>query len=170
MKVLQKQIEEMIVTIAGKDALPVYRALKDKTDVNEFLVAEQVKMTINQVRNILYALDNYNLLSSTRKKDRKKGWYIYFWTLNKEQLGKVVVQLKKDQVKRLEQQLDREKQHQYYVCPNKCTRMTLENAMEHQFTCPEDGALMVPEDNEKSIRRIRKQMEEIGSEVTKIEA
>lgn len=170
MKVTQKQIEDMIVTIAGKDALPVYKALKDKQNMNEFLLTEKVKMSINQVRNILYAFDNHNLLSSTRKKDRKKGWYIYFWTFSNEQAAKVVVQLKKVEMKRLQQQLDREKQHQYYVCPNHCTRATIENAMENQFLCSECGSLMVPEDNVKSIKKIGKQIDEIHSEVVKLEA
>ncbi len=170
MKVTQKQIEDMIVSIASKEALPVYKVLKDKENVNEFLIAEKLKISINQLRNIFYAMDSYNLLNSTRKKDRKKGWYIYFWTFNKEQAAKVVVQLKRDQMKKLQVQLDREKQHQFYICTNDRTRATIENAMENSFLCGECGNLLMPDDNGKSIKRISKEIEEIHTEVMKIEA
>ena len=91
MKIQQKDMEDMIVEISGKEALPVYKLLKGKDNVNEFIIANKLKISINQIRNILYKFEQYNLVSSSRKKDRKKGWYIYFFTFNQKQAEEVWV-------------------------------------------------------------------------------
>ena len=78
MKITQSNIESTIQEIAGKEGIAVYKLLKNKENVNEFSIAEKLDMTINQIRNLIYKFEKYNLIGSTRKKDRKKGWYIYF--------------------------------------------------------------------------------------------
>lgn len=168
MKIPIKFVEEAIGEIAEKDGISAYRLLKGKENVNEFIIAQRLKLTINQIRNIIYKFEQYNLISSTRKKDRKKGWYIYFFTFNDRQADEVVLQLMKDKVRLLDRQLEREKNHQFYICPNKCIRLTIENAMENQFMCTECGSLMSADDNEKSIQRIKKRIEEINEVINKL--
>ena len=169
MKISQKAIEEAIGEIAGKEGIMVYKTLKDKENVNEFLIAEKLKLTINQIRNIIYKFEQYNLISSIRKKDRKKGWYIYFFTLNNKQTNELVIQLKKNKTGILKKQLERESAHEFYSCPNKCIRLTIENAMEHQFMCSECGSLLEPEDKEKNINKVKKFIKEIEEELKKLE-
>jgi len=169
MKVSQKQIEDMIVEIAGPEGLPVYKALKGKENVNEFLIAEKLKLTINQIRNILYKFDAYNLVDNTRKKDRKKGWYIYFWTIVIERTEKAVILLKRQRLERMSARLDRELSHQFYLCPNRDSRAPLEQAMEQEFVCHECGALMGPDDNKKTINRITREIESLTEEITELE-
>lgn len=168
MKIIQKQIEEAITEISSKEGFKVYKLLKGKENVNEFLIAEKLKITINQIRNIIYKFEKYDLVSSTRKKDRKKGWYIYFFTPNKKQIEELVINLKKDRIKIFKERLDRELNHEYYSCPNKCIRMTLENAMENNFMCHECGSLLGPENKEKNIKRIKKEIKIIDDELKKI--
>ncbi len=169
MKITQKQIEDMIVEIAGPEGLPIYKSLKDKENVNEFLIAEKLKLTINQIRNVLYKFDAHNLVTSTRKKDRKKGWYIYFWTFLQERAERVYIDLKKARIKQLETRLERERANQFYLCLNKDTRTSVENAMENQFMCTECGQLMIPEDNTKTINRIAEESKFLKAEVEKLD-
>jgi transcription factor E len=77
-----KLLSEVVNEIAGKQASDILNLLIGKKDVNEFLIAKKLKLTINQVRNILYKLSNFNLVTFTRKKDKKKGWYTYFWGIH----------------------------------------------------------------------------------------
>src|SRR3989344_9148399 len=126
MKIPIKFVEETIEEIAGKEGISVYKLLKGKDNVNEFIIAQKLKLTINQIRNIIYKFEHYNLISSSRKKDRKKGWYIYFFTFNDRQADEVVVQLFKDKINLLQKQLEREKNHQFYTCPNRSVRLTIE--------------------------------------------
>ncbi|MEI6850177.1 MAG: hypothetical protein WCK29_03995, partial [archaeon] len=69
-------LREVVSTIAGERAKTIIDLLIDKKNVNEFLIAKKMKLTINQTRNILYKLGDEGLVSFIRKKDAKKGgWY-----------------------------------------------------------------------------------------------
>ena len=53
MSLTQTQIQELVTSIAGVEALTVCKFLEGKENVNEFAIAEQLKMPINDLRNIL---------------------------------------------------------------------------------------------------------------------
>ena len=89
---LKDLLKSLVEELAGDYATPIVDILYNKKDVNEFRIAKKMEMTINQIRNILYKLSAEGLVSFIRKKDDKKGWYIYYWTLETE---KCLVKLKK---------------------------------------------------------------------------
>jgi len=165
MNIIEKHMEESIKQIAGIEALPIYNALKGKENVNEFALVEELQLNINQIRNILYKLDNHGLLESKRKKDRKKGWYIYFWTLKSDKLKQLVIKLKKDRLHFLQRKLKEEQTNNYYFCPNNCMRVDSEQALEQGYMCEECGNLMAPEDSQKLKNRIIKEINEINEEL-----
>ena len=67
-----KLLNEIVASIAGKPASEVVNILFGKKNINEFIIAKKLKLTINQTRNILYKLSDAGLVGSTRKKDRRK--------------------------------------------------------------------------------------------------
>ena len=77
MKLSNKLIDNVVENVAGKDVLPLVKTLKNKKNVSEFKLADDIKEEINTTRNMLYRLLDNNLVSFVRKKDKKKGWYIY---------------------------------------------------------------------------------------------
>ena len=74
-------VTEAISTVIGKQGEEIIKFLDPEKYVNEFLIAKKLDININQTRNLLYKLSEHSLVSSTRKKDKKKGWYTYFWRL-----------------------------------------------------------------------------------------
>src|SRR3990167_1703188 len=78
---LAKFLKDVVVILVGKQAEPIADLLDSKKHVNEFLIAKKLGLTINQTRNILYKIADHGLVSSVRKKDKRKGWYTYFWKL-----------------------------------------------------------------------------------------
>ncbi|MDH3382265.1 MAG: hypothetical protein OEL54_06130, partial [Flavobacteriaceae bacterium] len=44
-----------------------------------------------------------------RKKDKKKGWYIYYWTLDLKRVKHLVFELKKKRLEKLKERVGREK-------------------------------------------------------------
>ncbi len=165
MEPTNKDIEEMILKTSGELGIKLYKALKNQEDVNEFLIAEKLKVTINQLRNIIYKFDDLNLLSTNRKKDRKKGWYIYFLTFRHGEAKKAVIKLKKEELEFLNKRLKIEETNEFYSCPKKCMRASIENAMENQFLCPECGQLLSLEDNKKKINKIRREISKLEKEL-----
>ena len=168
MNIPQKLIDETLTEIGGPEALGIYKILKNKENVNEFEIAEKLKLTINQIRNIIYKFEQHNLVSSNRKKDRKKGWYIYFFTFNKKEAENLVIKLKSEKINKLKKQLSRETSHEYYACPNQCMRVTIENAMENGFMCLECNNLLQPEKREKNITKLKKDLEGYEQEIEKL--
>ena len=75
-------LKKVVENTAGIDAVKIVDLLFGKKDVNEFLIAKKLNLTINQTRNLLYRLSHLGIINSIRKKDKRKGWYIYFWTFN----------------------------------------------------------------------------------------
>src|SRR3989338_5700405 len=76
-------LKEIVSSVVGQTGNSIVDLLYGKKNVNEFIIAKKLNVTINQARNVLYKLADEGLVSFVRKKDRKKGgWYTYFWTLN----------------------------------------------------------------------------------------
>lgn len=165
MKITNKVIEEVVAEVAGEDVVPLVKALCDKKDFSEFKLAEKVGKEINQARNMLYRLYHSNLVSFIRKKDKKKGWYIYYWTFKPEGIKPLLKNMRKNQLNKLKERLKNEINSQFYVCPNKCTRLDFERATEFEFKCPECGALVNQENNTQIILDLKKEIKNLGKEL-----
>ncbi len=168
MKLTNKIIESVVAEVAGDDVLPLVKYLKGRKNVSEFKLASSIKKEINATRNMLYRLYENNLVSFIRKKDKKKGWYIYYWTFNLKRIKDLVKNLKKERLEKLKARLEREKKGNFFLCPNKCIRLNFEQATEFEFKCPECGTLMVQEDNKERIKKIEVEIKELEREVKKI--
>lgn len=160
-------LNELIREIAGKEVVPLVDLLKDKINISEFVLADKLKITVNQVRNMLYRLYSYNLVSFIRKKDKKKGWYIYYWTFNNLKAKDEIIKLKKRKIENLKKLLEREKEGNFFICPDKCIRLKFDDALNYIFKCPECSKVLEHEDNTKNIERIKKEIEEIEGSLEK---
>src|SRR3989344_3959385 len=115
MKLSSKIIEGVVSEVAGEDVVPLVKVLKNKKNVSEFKLAENINREVNEIRNMLYRLYDANLVSFIRKKDKKKGWYIYYWTFNGKRVKDLVSDLKKKRLEALKQRLSREEGGNFYV-------------------------------------------------------
>ncbi len=156
---------DIIEEIAGSDVVPLAQLMKGKTNVSEFKMAEKLDVKINHVRNMLYRLDAHDIVESTRKKDKKKGWYVYYWTLNMQKLKELSIRIKSDHLEKLEQRIKKEETIDYFKCPEKHIRASLTLAMEHEFKCPECALNLEKEDNTKIIESIQKTIAKLKSEI-----
>lgn len=166
LSISKKELDEMVSRIIDKDAPAVIDQLVKRKNVSEFSLAEKLKMSINQFRNIIYKLDAHNLVSFTRKKDKQKGWYVYYWTFYPERLERLYWNLKKRRLEKLKKRLALEQQSNFYVCPNKCVRVSATEGMELSFRCPECGKLL-QEDKINSIKKITQEIEALEEELKK---
>ncbi|MFA5887400.1 MAG: hypothetical protein WC852_01680 [Candidatus Nanoarchaeia archaeon] len=159
------EIDDLVVNFAGEDVLPLVTLLKGKENVSEFVIADRLNVTVNQVRNMLYRLHKSNLVTFTRKKDKKKGWYIYYWTLAMKNIKDALFNQKKKQLAEFHEKLAKENTGKFYVCPVKCARLTMEDAMEADFHCPECGQLLTEQDNKRTIENLDRRIAELSAEI-----
>jgi len=166
-KFLKSVVEDLI----NKQATPIIDLLLGKKHVNEFNIAKKLDLTINQTRNILYRLSDYGLVSFIRKKDKRKGWYIYFWTLNIHQSLSFLEENLKKQLKNLQEQLKSRNEKRFYVCNTCSIEVREESALLNDFSCPECEEIYelsssgdIRKHLEKTIRKIEKEIVFVSGE------
>jgi transcription initiation factor TFIIE subunit alpha len=168
MKLTLKDIEDLVRVIIGEDVIPLIKILFNKENISEFKLAEMLNITVNQIRNMLYRMYEQNLVVYIRKKDKKKGWYIYYWSLNNKGIENAILKTKLKQLDDLKIRISREQDSQFFVCPNGCMRFPIETAMEYEFRCQECGSLMKELDNKKTIDNIKGMISNLEKEIEDI--
>lgn len=157
-----KLLKDVVSSIVGPNASKIVDLLYEKKNVNEFLIAKKLGLTINQTRNILYKLADEGLVSFIRKKDAKKGgWYTYFWTLNS---GKSLVKFKDHLLKMLNEakrKIDLRKVGRFYYCINCGIEYDEEVSLLNSYTCPECGEPLQLKDNSVELVALNKDVERI---------
>ena len=153
----QKLTEEVVTETIGQEAMPVVEYLKGRKNISEFEIAKNITSEVSFVRQMLYRLQNKNLVTYFRKKDRVKGWYISYWTLNPSGVSELAIAIRKNKLTRLKERLAQEEKHKdlFYICPKLCSRMNFEDATEVEFKCPECGNALKHQENERTIERIK---------------
>jgi|ETN02SMinimDraft_4_1059925.scaffolds.fasta_scaffold32236_2 transcription initiation factor TFIIE subunit alpha len=161
MRISSKIIEGVVTEVAGEDTLPLVKYLKDKKNISEFKIAESLKEEVNFTRNMLYRLYHNNLVSFIRKKDKKKGWYIYYWTFNPKTVGHLFGTLRKKRLENLRERLKREQSGQFFICPERCMRLDFEQATNFEFKCVECSQLLSLDENTEVIGKIQSEIDEL---------
>ena len=166
---LAKFLKEVVVILVGKQAEPIADLLESKKHVNEFLIAKKLGLTINQTRNILYKIADYGLVSSVRKKDKRKGWYTYFWKIENLKALEFLKDMLAKKIENVNNQIKSRETKTFYICPECHVEYNEENSLLHDFTCPECGTIFVKSDNAKILKDLRKEEEKLKRELNTVE-
>jgi transcription factor E len=164
LSILEKFVEE----ISGKDGIKLLNLMKEKDNISEFDFSENLKISINQIRNLLYKLNSYNLVYSTRKKDRDKGSYIYYWSFNFKHGRDLLISRKINELNNLNEELKKENEQKFYICKNDGIRLELEDAMEQEFKCTECESILQQEDSTKKIAEINHKITTLNQELEEL--
>jgi len=171
-----KFLKSIVEDLIGKPPTAIIDLLHEKKDVNEFIIAKKLDLTINQTRNILYKLSDYGLVSFIRKKDKKKGWYIYFWTLNTYKSLKLLEEKLEKELEELNKELENRTKNQFYNCNTCMIEVSDENALLNNFSCPECEEIYelsegteIKQQIERKINKIKKEIELVSEERKKEE-
>ena len=157
--VSREKINQLAMQIGGELGTQVVEILLDQGDnTSEFLIAEKLEVKINVIRKTLYMLQDANLVNSMRKKDKKKGWYIYYWTFDEIQANGLINKMREMRISNLKKRLNAEQNISYYTCKKQCIRTTLERALESDFTCLECEKVMHEVDNSKKVKLIKEEL------------
>ena len=169
-------IKELVSNVIGKVGENIVNILYKKKNVNELIIAKKLNLTINQTRNLLYRLLDNGLVKFTRKKDKKKGgWYTYFWTLEELRSLELLKNQRIKKINELESELVKKRAQRFYYCQATGREYSEEEALEHNFICPETGEVLQLKDNKEYLDKIdieisksRLLIEEIDGELEKL--
>ena len=162
---LKNFLKEVVSIVVGKPAEEVVDLLDSDKYINEFIIAKKLDLTINQARNILYKISDYGLVSSIRKKDKKKGWYTYFWKIEVLKSLEFLREIVLKNLNQLKNQIKSRETKRFYTCERCNIEFNEENAMLHDFTCNECGEIFSVKDNEKVLKEFKKNEEKYGNKL-----
>jgi transcription initiation factor TFIIE subunit alpha len=165
MRLTQKKIEDIVLPILGEEGLILIKYLYSKENVSEFDLSKRTKLDIKVVRKMLYLLYNHNLVGFNRKKDKEKGWYIYYWTLIPDNVRFAYYKRRKENLATLQYRLEQEHKELFFVCPKNCVRINFDDAMAFEFHCSECGDLLNQDDNKVPISQIEAEILKIKKEL-----
>jgi transcription factor E len=162
---LKDLLKEVIGIVAGKPVEDIADILYSKKHVNEFLIAKKLDITINQTRNILYKISDYGLVSSIRKKDKRKGWYTYFWKIEVVKSLSFLRGILLKKISQFENKIKSRETKIFYECKNCNIEFNEENALLRDFTCNECGRIFTQKDNTKVLREFKRNLEKLKKQL-----
>ena len=165
----QKFLNEALSSVVGKQGEELLEMLDDKKYVNEFLIAKKLNITINQARNILYRLSDKGLVSSIRKKDKRKGWYTYFWKIELLKSLFFLREMLSEKISQIEHQIKSRETKRFYFCDRCHVEYNEENSLFHDFICDECGNVLVFKDNEKLLKDLKKELQKFDNQRKEID-
>ncbi len=161
-------MDKITKRILGDELYKIIRTIEGKGFVSEYEIAELINKDINSTRHLLYELSHHNLVSSKKEKDKTRGWYIYYWRFHKERLGGFLIRRLKERLERLNESLKREEENTFFVCEECKIKFTFDQALNFNFKCPECGSVLIEEDKEKEMERIREEINKVKDEINKV--
>ena len=163
MKQNKTAVADSVAEYVGRDVGAIIRELLGKKDYSEFKLAEALGAEVNETRNLLYKLHSLNLASFIKKKDNKKGWYIYYWTFHDEKVGAFLLNEKRSRLALLREKISKEKDGSFFSCKTRCGRLDFDKAVDFSFRCPECGELLAQDNNKVA------EAAALGAELVKLE-
>ena len=166
MAVLDEELMKVARLFGGDDSVTVVNILKKKSEATDEMLANESAVRLNTVRKILYKLYDHGLVSCTRVRDEKTGWFIFYWKLQLDQLDAFIRSRKRRVLEKLKHKLDYETNHSFFIC-KKCgdVRVTFEEAMESSFRCSKCGGQLESSDNAPVVEFLEKRIRQIEDEL-----
>ncbi len=132
----------------------------------EETIGRETGVKSNEARKILQKLSNEALLTCRPRKTGDK--VLHFWHINWDQVGNMLINKLKKTREKLKILLDYEENNIIYECPVCNRRFNLDQAFDYEFKCPHDNETLVETNRTEVIDFLKKKIEEIDRELSKI--
>ena len=168
MSVLDEELIKIANLFGGEEAVTVVKSLRKLGEATDEIIANDCGIRLNTVRKVLYKLYDHGLVSCTRVRDEKTGWFIFYWRLQPDQLDAFIRSRKKRALDKLKQRLDFEKNHSFFICKTDPeVRVTFEEAMETSFKCGKCGKQLDSSDNTELISGVEARIQKLEAELSR---
>ncbi len=168
MSVLDEELIKVTNLFGGEEAVTVVKSLRKLGEGTDETITNDCAVRLNTVRKVLYKLYDHGLVSCTRVRDEKTGWFIFYWRLQPDQLDAFIRSRKKRTLDKLKQRLDYERNHTFFVCKTDAEiRVTFEEGMESSFKCGKCGNQLESIENAQEVTVLENKIERIEAELSR---
>ncbi len=146
------EARKYVIDVAGEKGLEVFEFLIAKGEMEENTLAKKLKFEkANAIRKFLYRLYSKNLVSFRKVRKYNKAWYTYYWKANPEKLIFIIREVYEDEIKQTKKSMELNKADDFYVC-NICNRRyDVNEALQNDFRCKNDGGTLSHVESSKII-------------------
>jgi transcription initiation factor TFIIE subunit alpha len=150
-KLLQlEEARKYVIDVAAEKGLEIFQFLISSGEMEENLLAKKLKFEkANAIRKFLYRLYNKNLVSYRKVRKNNKAWYTYFWSANPERLVFIISEMYEDEIKQTNKSMELNKAEDFYVCDICNRRYEVNEALQNDFRCKNDGGVLTHIESEK---------------------
>jgi|SRR3989344_70852 len=163
-----KFLKEVVFHVVGKPSEDIVNHLDGNKYINEFLIAKKINLTVNQVRNILYKLSDQGVVSFIKKKDKRKGWYTFFWKIEVLKALELLENILHKRITEMHHQIKSRETKLFYICSRCNIEFNEETALTHNFTCPECGGVFDVKDSAQVVKEYKKNLNRLESELKEV--
>lgn len=160
MKDVSTVIFEFLEGLLGEGGVEVASTIYDNEYTDEE-IAKETSIRVNTVRKVLYRLYDNRLASYRRTRDKKTGWYIYYWKMDLNKASEVMRSLEKEYLEKLMKRLEYEQGNMFFSCNNGCDKVVFDVASEHDFKCPDCSSTLSFVDNSDIIKNLEDQISKL---------
>jgi transcription initiation factor TFIIE subunit alpha len=161
-------VQAYLAEVVGAEGMPVAMNPVEDEIVDEDL-AEKLDLDPKVVRRTLFILYENDLASYRRDRDEESGWYTYLWSFEYDNIPDKLNDEMRKLRDSLEDRLEYERTHEFYICEVDGIRFEFEEAMDLSFNCPECGADLEPMDNDDLVEAMDERHGELVEELGKVE-
>ena len=169
-KKLTKLQKDLLEELAGKEGVKIGEyLLNNPNEVTDEELADKTQIKLNLVRKILYKLNENKLAKFRRVRDKKSGWFIYYWTQDFDHIVDLVTIKQRKVLKKLQARLEFERENMFFVCVQHCNdeRYSFDEAVELTFTCPNCRGKLEFQHNEEIKNLLEQKIEALKAEIMK---
>jgi len=168
MSVLDEELIKVTNLFGGEEAVTVVKSLRKLGEGTDETITNDCAVRLNTVRKVLYKLYDHGLVSCTRVRDEKTGWFIFYWRLQPDQLDAFIRSRKKRTLDKLKQRLDYERNHTFFICKTDAEiRVTFEEGMESSFKCGKCGNQLESIESAQEVAVLENKIEKIEAELSR---
>jgi transcription initiation factor TFIIE subunit alpha len=156
------EVQDYIMQEVGEEGLAMAKYLAEHPHVSGVDILESYKeQKASSVRKVLYRMMEAHVAEYDKDTD-SKGWETFYWDLDLNEIKYILRRRWADELLHLRQQVQFEKDHQFYACTHQHRRIVFEDAMDLDFRCPVCQEPMSGVRNGETIKALEKRIGEIA--------
>jgi len=161
-------LRNFVLNIVGDRGMKLVDFLIKHGVTDEFTIAEKLDEQVNVVRSLLYELYSHKIVSYTKERDEKKGWWIYSWSIDPLKIADLYIKGQQAKIDELKDKLKSKEGAQLYRCPVCEIIFPFEEASENLFKCPSCSGALEFQDQDEIIKGIQSKIRELKTSLKEV--
>jgi transcription initiation factor TFIIE subunit alpha len=158
------KVRQYVEQLTGPEGARIADALMSRKEATDTELAEELGEKPSHIRRVLYDLYEARIAEYHKEKDKETGWLTFYWQIKPDHAIATIADRTRKELAQLNQALDFEKSHEFFICPQGAERFDFARATEASFSCPEHGVVLQQHDNKNELAQLKDRIQALERE------